>query len=271
MPARAWGAEHLSESERVLKALDAGVDQFGGEHRPELVVELVEAGRISEDRIDASVRRLLTAKFRLGLFDEQRYVDPDAAEETLNAPAYRAEGAAAQRRAIVLLKNSDRLLPLSGRPRLYVGGLLPDVTAEYADVVQNPADADLALLRIGTPFEPRTGTFEQYLHAGRLDFPSDRLQEILDLLDTVPTVVAIHLERPAVIPEIANRAAALLGVFGADDRALLDVLFGRAQPEGRLPFQLPRSMEAVRNGRPDVPQESGDPVLPFGHGLRYEA
>jgi hypothetical protein len=52
-----------------------------------------------------------------------------------------------------------------------------------------------------------------------------QLAEILTLLDTVPTVVAVHLERPAVIPEIAERSAAL------------------AAPEGTLPFQLPRSME----------------------------
>lgn len=81
----------------------------------------------------------------------------------------------------------------------------------------------------------------------------------------------LHLERPAVIPEISDRAAALLAAYGAGDRALLDVLFGRATPEGALPFQLPRSMAEVEAGRPDVPQESTDPLYPFGHGLRYSA
>ena len=68
-PARAWGVEHLSEVERVQKALDAGVDQFGGESCPELVVELVQSGRLPEARLDVSVRRLLRLKFQLGLFD----------------------------------------------------------------------------------------------------------------------------------------------------------------------------------------------------------
>ncbi|WP_314225339.1 glycoside hydrolase family 3 protein [Streptomyces zaehneri] len=267
MPARAWGAEDLSEAERVRRALEAGVDQFGGEHRPELVVGLVESGSVGEDRIDASVRRLLSEKFRLGLFDERRYVDPDAAEETVGAAGFRAEGARAQRRAIVVLKNDGPLLPRSGRPRLYVEGVLPEAAAEYADLVGDPAQADLALLRIDAPYEPRTGMFEQFFHAGRLEFAPGRLGEILSVLDRVPTVVAIHLDRPAVIPEIAGRARALIGLFGAEDRALLDVLFGRARPEGRLPFQLPRSMEEVTSGRPDVPQESSNPVFPFGHGL----
>jgi beta-glucosidase len=68
-PARAWGVEHLSEVERVKKVLDAGVDQFGGESRPELVVELVETGQVPEERIDESLHRILRLKFQLGLFD----------------------------------------------------------------------------------------------------------------------------------------------------------------------------------------------------------
>jgi beta-glucosidase len=59
MPARAWGVERLSELDRVVKVIDAGCDQFGGESRPELVIEAVRSGRVSEQRIDQSVRRLL--------------------------------------------------------------------------------------------------------------------------------------------------------------------------------------------------------------------
>ena len=69
-PARAWGEEKLSTSERVEKIIDAGVDQFGGENIPEVVVQLVKEGKISEARIDSSVRRLLRQKFELGLFDD---------------------------------------------------------------------------------------------------------------------------------------------------------------------------------------------------------
>ncbi|MGX1887721.1 hypothetical protein [Streptomyces sp. NPDC055287] len=48
--------------------------------------------------------------------------------------------------------------------------------------------------------------------------------------------------------------------------ALLGVAFGRATPEGRLPFELPRSMAAVEASRPDVPNDTRDPVFPYGHG-----
>ncbi|MFB6679359.1 glycoside hydrolase family 3 C-terminal domain-containing protein [Streptomyces sp. NPDC056390] len=144
-----------------------------------------------------------------------------------------------------------------------------DVASTYADLVADPADADLAVLRLPTPQEPRPGIFESFFRTGRLDFPEDRLKEILSLLGAVPTVVGIRLERPAVIPEIAERCAALLADYGANDEALLDIVFGRSTPEGRLPFQLPRSMEEVRRGRPDVPHESSDPLYGFGYGLRY--
>ncbi|AXG82225.1 glycoside hydrolase family 3 protein [Streptomyces paludis] len=266
LPARAWGAEDLTPAQRARKILDAGTDQFGGEHIPGLIVELVRGGEVSEERVDVSARRLLTEKFRLGLFDERRYVDPDVAERTVGHADFRAAGHAAQQRAVTVLTDSG-LLPLAGRPKLYLEGVDPGTAAAYGEVVADPADADLAVLRLGTPFEPRPGGFEAFFHAGRLDFEPERLKEILALLDALPTVVAIHLERPAVIPEIAERAGALVAVYGTSDRALLDVLFGRARAEGRLPFQLPRSMEEVRLGRPDVPQESTYPVFPFGHGL----
>jgi beta-glucosidase len=78
-------------------------------------------------------------------------------------------------------------------------------------------------------------------------------------------------ERPAVIPELVAACSAVVAVFGASDEAVLDVLFGRTEPEGRLPFELPSSMAAVREQLPDVPGDSRDPLFVFGHGLRYAA
>ncbi|MEU1514547.1 glycoside hydrolase family 3 N-terminal domain-containing protein [Streptomyces sp. NPDC005811] len=263
--ARAWGVEHLSVAERAAKALDAGTDQFGGEQCPEVIVELVRSGRIPEERIDASVRRLLREKFVLGLF-ENPYVDPDRAEETVGAAEFTAAGEAAQRRSLTVLTNGG-LLPLRGRPDLYVRGMSAEAAAAYGNVVADPADAEVAVLRLRTPYEERPGAFESFFHAGSLAFGEEELEEILRLLDTVPTVVCVNLERPAVLPEIAERAAALVADYGASDAALLDVAFGLARAEGRLPFELPRSMAAVEASRPDVPNDTEDPVFPYGHGI----
>jgi beta-glucosidase len=270
-PARAWGAEHLSREERALKVLDAGVDQFGGEACPEVVVALVRSGQVEASRIDASVRRLLRDKFRLGLFDDP-YVDPDAAGEVVGRADFRERGRRAQTRSVVLLKNDDATLPLQGTPRVYVEGFDPDELPADVVSVDRPDAADVALVRIRAPFEPRGSNFlESLFHAGDLDFKGEELTRLVDLLQQVPTIVDIYLERAAVIPELAAGAAALLGDFGASDSVVLDVLFGRAEPSGALPFELPSSMGAARDQLPDVPYDSADPLFPFGHGLRYQS
>jgi beta-glucosidase len=52
---------------------------------------------------------------------------------------------------------------------------------------------------------------------------------------------------------------------------LLDVLTGAFAPVGRMPFELPSSMEAVRARKEDVLHDSPNPLFPFGHGLTYPA
>jgi beta-glucosidase len=77
------------------------------------------------------------------------------------------------------------------------------------------------------------------------------------------------LDRPAVIPEIAQMSAGLLVDFGANDAAVLDVIFGKFKPAGKLPFELPSSMEAVKKQKEDLPYDSENPTFPFGYGLTY--
>ncbi|GAB4124495.1 MAG: glycoside hydrolase family 3 N-terminal domain-containing protein [Roseiflexaceae bacterium] len=271
MPARAWGVEHLSREDRVLKALEAGVDQFGGESCADLIISLVEGGRMSEERINQSVRRILRDKFRLGLFDNP-YVDVDAAEQIVGRADFRAAGDLAQRRSIVLLKNgvAAPVLPLQGRPKVYAERVNAEVLAEYAEPVSDLEAADLAILRLNTPYEPRDKYFlEALFHAGDLDFKSPEKERILGILSTKPTIVVIYLDRAAVIPEIAEQSAALLADFGASDAAVLDIIFGRFAPTGKLPFELPSSMEAVRAQAPDLPGDSENPLFRFGDGLSY--
>jgi len=268
-PARAWGVEHLSRSERTLKALDAGVDQFGGETCPEVIAALVHDGQVSEARIDQSVRRLLRDKFWLGLFDNP-YIDVDAAERIAGRADFRAAGDLAQRKSIVLLKcGMEPCLPLRAGLKMYVEGIDRATASAYGQVVDSIEQADVALLRISTPYTPQTGFLRDMIHQGDLDFKGEELARLLGILARVPSVVCIHLERPAVIPEIAAQSAALLGDFGASDAAVLDVMFGRFAPTGKLPFELPSSMEAVRAQFPDVPYDSENPLFPFGHGLTY--
>lgn len=273
MVARAWGVEHLTQEQRAKKAIDAGVDQFGGEACPEVIVGLVHSGQISEARIDESARRILRDKFRLGLFDNP-YLDPEVSAGLVGSEHFRAAGANAQRRSIVLLKNGEttagKTLPVQGHPKIYIENVAPEVAQTYGQVVGSIEDADLAILRLSAPYELRDGNFlERMFHAGHLDFLEEERTRILGILERVPTIVDIYLDRPAVIPEIAAKSAALLADFGASDAAVLDVIFGRFAPEGKLPFEMASSLEAVLQQKSDVPYDSEEPLFPFGHGLGY--
>ena len=274
MQATAWGVEQLSVPERVKRIIEAGCDILGGETCPEVIIQLVESGQISEARLDESVRRILRDKFRLGLFDNP-YVDPDVAEQTVGNARFQAAGAEAQRKSIVLLKNgpveAGPVLPLSGRPKIYIEQIDPETASAYGDVTTNLDQADWAILRLDTPYQTRdTGNFlERMFHAGDLDFKDEAKARILAILSQRPTIFVMHLDRPAVIPEVAEASAALLGEFGADDKAVLDLIFGHFAPSGKLPFELPRSMAAVQRQKPDLPYDSANPLFPFGHGLGF--
>ena len=269
-PARAWGVEHLSAAERVWKALEAGIDQFGGESCPEYVIELVKSNRLSEARLDESVRRLLRLKFQLGLFDNP-FVDESRISQIFGSSASAAAGAASQRRAMTLLKNEDHTLPLQDSPKVFVKNVDTSVASRYAEIVHSPQEADFAILRLDTPWVPveTKNPVARGFHHGDLDFRGDAKSEILTLLQTVPTIVVLYIDRPAVIPEISNAARALFAEYGATDEAVLDVIFGKASPEGKLPFELPASMEAVQKQKADVPYDSENPLYNFGFGLSY--
>jgi beta-glucosidase len=269
MSARAWGVEELTPFERAKKIIEAGVDQFGGEGTPELVVELVRSGHVTEARIDESVRRLLREKFILGLFDNP-FLDLDTAVATIGRDDFVAAGAAAQRAAIVRLTTAESgpaALPLAVGLRIYVDGFGSDAAARLGTLVDDPADADLAVLRLVAPWEERPGLFESRFHAGSLEYPATERDRIVQICHTVPTLVDLYLDRPAVVPEIAEAAAALLVNFGASDDALADVLLGQAHAQGRLPFDLPSSMQAVVHSPSDVPFSTQDPLFRFGDGI----
>ena len=269
--ARAWGVENLSREERVLKIVQAGCDQFGGESSPELVVSLVKSGKLSEERINQSVRRILKQKFELGLFDNP-YVDIDNVNANVGKPEWIALGDQAQRRSLTLLKN-DMVLPLTVKKhKLYIKNVKKEVAEQYGVVVDTPEEADFAIIRANTPWVPveTPNPFARGFHHGDLDFKGKEKEELLSICNKVPTIFNIYLDRPAVIPEINAAAKVVIADYGASDAAILDVIFGKAKPEGKLPFELPSSMEAVSNQKEDLPYDSKDPLYKFGAGLRLQ-
>lgn len=268
-PAKAWGVEHLTPEGRALMLLDAGVDQFGGENCWGVVMGLLASGRIEEESLEPSLRRILRDKFRLGLFDEARFVDAAAANSVVGAREHIEAGLDAQRRSMVLLKNEGGLLPLRAGLTVYVEGFDPSAFDGLAAVTDDPAAADVAVLRLGSPdySDPALGWMGS-LHKGSLEF-DDRIRAHVErLAGQVPVVADVHLERPAILTGVLP-ARALLASFGTADSPFAEVLFGRSEPEGRLPFDLPSSMAAVEESATDVPFATRDPLFRFGDGLDY--
>lgn len=274
VPAKNYGVEDLDVPGRILKAVDAGVDQFGGDDMPEELIQLVNDGKLTEARIDESARRLLRAKFEMGLFDNP-YVDANAVGQVVGNSEFVQKGKEAQHRSMVLLKNDttdtgEAYLPLSADKKYYIEGFDAELFKGYGTMVATPGEADLAILHIATPYDPRDGDMvETFFHQGRLHFTEEELISIIAVMNKVPTVIVMKVDRPPVIPEIDAAAEALIVDFGIQQDAVLDVLFGKAAPEGKLPIEFPSSVEAVENQMEDVPYDSEAPLYEFGAGLRY--
>ena len=232
---------------------------------------------ISEGRIDESVRRILRNKFDLGLF-ETPFVDEAEVNALVNLPDYVSLGMTAQRNAVVLLDNESRALPLAANTRIFVDGLDPSVAANYGTVVETPDEADVVLLFLNTVFNGNQPagtdrTFDQMMASRfpdtNLAFSEEILAKAASYSDVSQLVTLVDLNRPAVLTELKDMSGALAGTFGVSDEAMLDVVFGKHNPVGKLPFELPSSMAEVEAQLEDVPDDTANPLFPYGWGLSY--
>ena len=247
---------------------NAGVDQIGSETHPEYIVELVKEGRIAPERIDEAAARILQWHFILGLF-ENPYVDPDKAEGILQSEANQSRAYQAQLESNILLTN-DGTLPAKEGIKLYAEGVKPEEAAKYATVVENPAEADLILVRTTTVADRRG--FGGPQGEVNIDFPAEKWAHLMELRASgKPVVVAFNPTGSSCIlpPAVKTDLNASLMIFDVFDSALLDVVFGKFKPVGKLSFEVPSSMDAVRAQKEDMPFDSKDPTFPFGHGLSY--
>jgi len=270
-----WGMETASKLERYVKAVQAGVDQFGGVEEPRYLIEAVESGLLEERRLDASVQRVLVDKFRIGLF-ENPYVSPEAAEAIVTDPKSHAAAKAAQQHALVLLKNENSILPLrdaaksrTNALRVYLVGIDADAAeAKGLSAVTNASQADIVIARLKTPNEGLEGGIPEgnlAFEVGQKDFDA-----VVSLSASgLPVIVSVYFERPTVMTALLPHVKGLFGDFGITDKALLEVVLGEVEPEGKLPVELPFSMAAVEAQMPDLPYDSESPLFPIGFGLRY--
>ena len=277
---RAWGVEELTIRERYKKSIDAGVDQYGGESDPEHIIDMVNSGELTVERIDESVRRILINKFDLGLF-EQAMVDEGLVDSLVRKPEYIRAGLDAQRKSIVLLKNEaskGRTLPAAEGKRIFIDGLDVDQAKSFGNVVSSPDQADIIILYLPTVFNGNQAPgsnelIDKFLSGilpdGDLTYGSDILKKAKTYADYATLITVVDLNRPAILTELNKFSDGLIGTFGVYDSILYEVIFGQFSPQGKLPFEIPSSMESVENQKEDLPDDSESPIFEFGHGLTY--
>jgi beta-glucosidase len=259
-----WGVEGLSRIERVAKGVNAGLDQIGGENDPACLLAAVERGLVSEQRIDESARRVLVQKFAMGLFEDP-FVDPELAATVVGSASLVAEGASAARRSPVVLSGS--LSPVVGE-RVYLHGIAGGAAAGVT-VVDDPSLASVAVIRLAAPSQDLHPTFffGARQHEGDLDFKVD--DPGLGLLAGLPAdlrkIVVVTLDRAAVLTALVPFADLLIADFGSSDSDLLSALGSDDGCLGRLPFELPSSMDSALACSPDRPNDSVDPLFPIFH------
>ncbi|MDO8039618.1 glycoside hydrolase family 3 N-terminal domain-containing protein [Janthinobacterium sp. SUN137] len=270
-----WGMENATKAERYVKAVTAGMDQFGGVTEAPYLTQAVQRGQLTEARINASARRILIQKFKQGLF-EHPFVDAAKAAATVGKADFIEAGLEAQRRSLVLLENKDKVLPLATTvKKVYLYGIDAAVAKQYGyTVVATPQEADVALLRVAAPYEilHPNYIFGSMQHEGRLNYVDGDAdyEAIKNAAKFAPkTVVTVYLDRPAILGNVQDKASAILANFGVSDGALFDVLTGKAKPQGKLPFELPSSMAEVQVQKSDVPYDTAHPLYKFGYGLGY--
>ncbi|WP_086968897.1 glycoside hydrolase family 3 protein [Vibrio coralliirubri] len=305
---RAWGVEHKTIDEQVAMAVEAGVDVLSGFHDKEVIVKLVEKDLITEERVDLSVTRLLEEQFKLGLF-ENTYVDEKKAQEILGNEKYQERADYAQKKSVVLLQNTNKTLPLAESTAqapvaLYVMGMDENIAGDdkYNFTVISgdyeagetrppvPADTDYAVIRVRVSNE---GSDPDLIFGGanpdELDIlafsemdtatswhiePSlSDIKAVMHEVGADNTVLSINFRQPFVLDDQSNlkQAGAVIATFGVSDSNLMEVLSGNFAPQGKLPFALANSAQAIQNQDSDYPgYDQADTLYPFGHGLSYK-
>jgi beta-glucosidase len=283
-----WGAENLTIQERYKRTLEAGVNIYSGTADPTELLKTVKSGMVDMKLIDNSVYRLLMEKFELGLF-ENPYVNIDAAVKLVGNSDFQKKANLAFRKSIVLLRNGFYSLPLKKGTKVYFESYFQKKGASPSNIfqpaeaingiefVKTPEEADVILLWI-TPgakslFDSDGSPLYLSLSKNAVD-----VDYINKLVAKKPTVLAVNYTNPWVIDEIYNdkdqkNVKAVLATFGTTPEALLDIVTGKFNPTGKMPFTTPVSEDAAQNQQSDVPgylKGKNYPLFKYNEGINYK-
>jgi len=252
-----------SPEDAAVRALEAGADVIlmppNVERAVNGVVAAVQSGRLSEERIDASVRRVLAAKARLGL-DKERMVPLERVGELVGTPDHVAVADDIARKSITILKNGSNLLPLRGTRTASVLSIsfrrdtdllagryfnqamratYPRMSSIDVDVAGEPVDYQRILQRARGQALVIVGSYSNY--SGALDAREELAQFIRDLDKLGVPHVVITFGNPYLISDFPDTQAYVLAWNGseASQRAAAGALLGDFDVLGRAPTSIP--------------------------------
>jgi beta-glucosidase len=284
-----WGVEKLSIQQRYVKALDAGTNMFAGNADPTELLKTLKAHPEAMKYVDESVTLLLVELFQLGLF-ENPYVDEEKAGEVVGRQEFIDAGKEAQRKSVVLLRNEKNALPLARDTKVYFEEYAKNYskmtpgpgkvyTQKYEGLtfVSSPEEADVILLWVKPTIRPLFPSDPSPLKVNLSNCAVD-VKYINALTAKKPTVLVINYANPFAINEVyndqtRNRFAGVMATFGLEPEALLDVVSGKFNPTGKMPFTTPVSQQVVEKNKEDLPghkEGNGYALFKFGEGLGYK-
>lgn len=284
------------------QAANSGADILGGMGVKNAVRDV--AGDVDEERLNDACRRILIAKFKLGIF-ENPYVDEEAADAIVGSDEHKAVAEEAAEKSFTLVKY-ENAASLEGQQFIVAGELAEDVRclssgwtakepAEIAGTTvlealkqkageenvtyiataeEVPADLNgvTAVVVVGE----KSGTHDPAWGAANLEFPEEQTALVSALDKAGANVVAVVvMNRPYVLTPISEAADSVLLVYrpgvtcGA--KAIADTLFGENEINGKLPFQIPASMDQVLAQREDMPKDIENPLYDYGFGIDAES
>ncbi len=287
------------------QCLNAGVDMFMiyGTTIPTMLgyfSNLVQAGTVSQDRVDDAVRRIVAVKCELGLFEASGKVDRTLTADVGSA-AHRQVARQAVRESLVVLKNTGDLLPLPKTLTVALAGKSADDTGnqcggwtiswqgssgngvpgatsvrqafvaelgasqvKYSVDGSSTSGASVGVAVIGeTPYAEGKGD------SSDLTVSSTDVKVVQSLKQAgLPTVVVLIAGRPMILDPLMQYADAIVMAWlpGSEGAGITDILLGDAHPSGTLPHSWPRSMSQIPI---NVGDASYDPLYPYGFGLTY--
>jgi len=268
--------------------------------------ELVQEGCVPMSRIDDAVTRILRVKFALGLMDKNRSQLADRSlHKNFGSAERRAVARQAVRESLVLLKNENKVLPLSKTAaRIHVAGKSADdlgnqcggwtidwqgksgnvtpggttilaairsAVSKQTQVTFSPDGSGAAGATVGVAVIGEKPYAEGEGDTADLSLAPEDVAAVRNLNQAgLPVVVVLISGRPMILGEVLTLADAIVAAWlpGTEGQGVTDVLFGDFKPVGKLSFSWPRSNAQLPLNK-HLPAERYNPEFPFGYGLSW--